>query len=379
MQIIQTIAGTQERHGGPSRSVPTLCDALKAFGQNAQLVTGISFDPSIVSRFPRDSSSVHAVKEGKYFGRWSLRHGFIEHLERLTKELSGATIIHDHGLWLPTNHVVAKFCNQHHLPRIISPRGMLSGWSLQRRRWLKQAMLWAFQWQDLKTADGFHATSEQEAADIRRMGLNQPIAVVPNGVEFPEQIPQRSPEAKRQVLFLGRIHPVKGLENLLTAWKQINPDPSWSLVLAGPDENGFAQAIRGRIASAELGESVKLIGPVNDVEKWQLYADSTLFVLPSFSENFGLSIAEAIHAGLPVITTTGTPWEELQQLKLGWWVEPTVEALSSALHEALQMDARTLAGRGIRGKQWISEKFGWHSVARQMFQFYAEIVAKNDR
>ena len=279
-------------------------------------------------------------------------------------------LVHDHGLWLTTNHAVAKLCRQRKICRIVSPRGMAGTWAMNHGKWKKRFAWRLYQQRDLHSATAFHATSQQEADEIRRLGLSQSIAVIANGISHP-QLPSRSrTDNQVRVLFMSRIHPKKGLLNLLQAWHNASLPANWQLILVGPDEGGYQREVERLVASLRLSEQVRFNGSVNDIEKWQIYVDADYFVLPSFNENFGIVIAEALMAGLPVITTTGTPWSGLDEHDCGWWVEPTVSGLQAALQSASKQSTADRQSMGARGHQYVTSEFSWEKSARQMLEFY---------
>ena len=301
--------------------------------------------------------------------QWGVSHGFKRHVQNLCKGHTGQCVVHDHGIWLASNHAVAVASEELGLTRVVSPRGMLSKWSLGRRHLMKQVMLRLYQHRDLKSASGFQATSHAEADDIRAMGLKQPIAIIPNGVAFPQTIPARTSTAN-QMLCLSRLHPVKGLANLLNAFHQSGLAKSWTLSLVGPDENGHRGELESLAKELRLSNSVVFMGPCNDSEKWTLFANSDLFVLPSFTENFGISIAEAMAAGIPVITTKGTPWQILEKKSLGWWAEPSVDALKRSMIDATNLSPADRVEMGHRASEYARESFSWGNVGEKMVEFY---------
>lgn len=307
---------------------------------------------------------------------------------RFSKTENRQPLIHDHGIWLATNRAAANAARATNVPRIVSPRGMLSGWAMNRGRWKKSLVWHLFQKRDLFSADAFHTTSLQEADDLRSLGLKQPIALIPNGIQLPAQMPaptdRRSDPQDRTVLFLSRIHPVKGLMNLVNAWSQTknsreNSPFNWRLVLAGPNENGHQQEVEALALSLGVDQEIDFIGAVDDEAKWKLYQRSDLFVLPSFSENFGIVVAEALAAGVPVITTTSTPWKSLVDNEIGWWVDPNVEQLEIALAEAINLSDTDRIGNGRRASEWATQRFTWPPLAEQMFSFYLWLMQRHDR
>ncbi len=125
-----------------------------------------------------------------------------------------------------------------------------------------------------------------------------------------------------------------------------------------------------------MGNQIELLGPLSDSDKWQWYVDSDLFILPSFNENFGIVIAEALAAGLPVLTTTGTPWAVLSQQEYGWWVEPSLPALSQALRQAFSLPAEQLQAMGKRGQAYAMQNFSWVRAAEQLLGFYKQVLIR---
>src|SRR5262249_35021942 len=162
----------------------------------------------------------------------------------------------------------------------------------------------------------------------------QPLAVIPNGVDLPATLPSaRTGGGTRRALLLSRIHPQKGLVNLVNAWARVRP-ARWALVIAGPDDGGHQSRIEAPAARAGIGDRVEFAGSIEDARKWDMYASADLFVLPTHNENFGIAIAEALAAAVPVITTKAAPWPGIVRHRCGWWVDLGVDALAAALAEA---------------------------------------------
>jgi glycosyltransferase involved in cell wall biosynthesis len=226
-------------------------------------------------------------------------------------------------------------------------------------------------------ASGFIATSMHEAKSIRDFGLNQPIAIIPNGVVLPHSSHSKfevslDKSRRKKILFLGRVHPVKGLENLLEAWAQTSIK-GWTLQIAGPGDQNYINSLLHRAKKLSIQQKVEFIGPVPDANKENLFNNVDLFVLPSFSENFGVVVAEALSYGLPVITTTGTPWAELHDHQSGWCVEPTVAGLGYALNEAMVIGGHQYASMR-RNAISHAKNFEWGPLARQTRHFYSAIL-----
>lgn len=305
--------------------------------------------------------------------------GVMRHSRQLWSALHAAKpgLIHSHGLWTDVNRCAAVMARKKGIPHVLGPCGMLDPAALQRSAWKKQLVGRWFQYNALAQASCLLANSEHEYRDIRRFGLSNPVAILPNPVPGPASMragPLAAkalfPTNKKTVFFLGRIHPVKGLSRLVEAWSRINlAHEDWQLVLAGPDEGGHRSVIETQITRLGCSSSVHWIGPLDTTAKWDALLTADLFVMPSDFENFGISIAEAMMAGLPVITTTGTPWKQLAEKEAGWWVGPNAEDLRPALVDAMSRSDESRSEMGRRGSD-LAKNFSPETVSLQLLDLY---------
>ncbi len=388
LKIIFTIAGLHPESGGPSRSIPQLCASLARDAVDAEIVSldfGESFGaPQLPPPELVRTTLVPCTSPAQRRMQWSTQ--FTDALRERCLA-ARAQILHDNGLWLPTNHATARVARELGLKRVVSPRGMLTGWALKHKGMRKRIAWWAYQRRDLERAQALHATSCDEADGFRAVGLKQPIAVIPNGVELPpnDLQPSAFPSSeavqmvdspqpfKRTVLFLGRIHPIKGLADLVQAWATVRP-PDWRVVIAGDGDKNHQAQLEAEIRGRGLSSEFSFVGPVTGDAKWDWYRQASLFVLPSHSENFGIVVAEALACGVPVITTRGTPWEDLTTHRCGWWTDIGPAALANALREATNRTNGELAEMGKRGQQLIQEKYTWPRIAAQMHEVYRWVL-----
>lgn len=251
---------------------------------------------------------------------------------------------------------------------------MLEPWALEYRRWKKLPVWWLWQRSAIEDAAVLHCTSEAEAQSLRRLGLGNPVAVVPNGVDVPAlQHGNCRSDGYRSVGCIARLHPIKGLPLLLEAWASLRP-AGWRLRIAGPDKCGHEEELRAQAQTLGIADSVEFRGPVYGQDKWEFLRSAGLFVLPSYSENFGVAVAEALACGVPVITTKGTPWGGLEQAGCGWWVEVGAEPLAAALEEAMRLTDAQRCAMGERGRRLVQEKFSWPEIARQMKEVYEWVL-----
>lgn len=260
---------------------------------------------------------------------------------------------------------------------------MIDPWAIATKRW-KKAVAWKiFQQRILDTASLLIATSEFEYAGIRGAGLKNPVAIIPNGISLDYtqnnsmQLRSDSRNARRTVLFLSRIHPKKGVLNLLDAWATV-VDRGWRLVIAGPDDDGHLGVVLERIQKLGLTESVLYAGAVEGEAKNALYRKADLFVLPTYSENFGLVVAEALAQGVPVITTKGAPWRDLETYHCGWWVDVGVEPLITALRDAMARSDGERQAMGEAGRSYV-RRYDWEQIAFQMRETYAWVLGQRGK
>jgi len=238
---------------------------------------------------------------------------------------------------------------------------------------LKKRAFWALlQGPAIRAAACLHATSEQEYEEIRGFGLTHPVAIIPNGIDFPKLAlqPTGRPAPERVVLSLGRIHPKKGLGCLLHAWSKVEAGcPGWRLKIVGPREVGHDDELRA-LAKALGLTRVSIEGPVYGDAKTTAYQEADLFILPTLNENFGLTVAEALVAGTPVISTKGAPWSGLESEGCGWWIDHGVEPLATALARAMALPREALKAMGEKGREWMIRDFSWDRVAHDMLDVY---------
>jgi glycosyltransferase involved in cell wall biosynthesis len=283
--------------------------------------------------------------------------------------------VHFHGIWSPA--LVSRFraWRKAGVPCLVSPHGMLEPWALAHKRWKKAVAWYLYQKRMLNQFQGLHGTSEREVAQFAKLGLQVRAEIIPWGVNMPEATSiSRPPLGKlRAALFVGRIYPVKGLPLLVEAWSRVRPQ-GWKMLLMGPDEAGHRKEVEAAIAKHRLGDVVAFLGELKDEAKDEIYRQAQLFILPSYTENFGLVVTEALAHGLPVVTTQGTPWSGLTQKRCGWWVPTSVDGLTQGIQEACSLSPEDLNSMGQRGRVWMEREFSWNRVAVSMKMMYQNIV-----
>lgn len=287
-------------------------------------------------------------------------------------------IVHIHGIWQYPGVATTGPARPPGSVVVLSPHGMLSARALAHHSPKKHLAWLAYQRTALSRVDLIHVTSEAERIDVRRAGLRQPVAVVPFGVDVPAHCPDRGPTGPMTALFLSRIHPIKGILDLVQAWARVRP-ADWRLVISGPDECGHREDVARAIAEQGLGDVVAIEGPRWGRDREECVAAADLFVLPSHSENFGLAVAEALAQGVPVLTTHGAPWRCIAEAGCGWWVPVGERGLEAGLRQACGLDRKGLLEMGRRGWRMMRGQFTWETCSARLAEVYRWSCSRGPR
>lgn len=352
--MVHVVPHIDQEASGPSYSVPRLCQSLAALGHEVELscLAGRGAIPGVILDLHR---------QWPVMGRFAIS---TSHARALSAKARQVDIVHNHSLWSMVNVASGLVVPGHRAKLVTSPRGTLSSWALGRSRLMKRG-LWPLQRKALDRADLLHATSEVEYNEIRAQGFKAPVAIIPNGIDVPAYKPRRD-ASRRTLLFLGRIHPTKGIDRLLLAWQQLQDlHPDWRLVIAGRGEATHEREVTELAARLNL-KRVEFPGPLYGDAKSGAFFAAEVFVLPSHSENFGMAVAEALAHGCPAVVSRGAPWSGLEAEDCGWWVSNDVPALTHALDTAMRESWERRENRGKAGRHWMERNFTWASVAEQM-------------
>ena len=372
MLVGQVVPEIDTCSAGPSYSVPGLCRGLQANGVETTLFS--------LGRKAHAFPFAHRVFPSHAFPTYATGRS-PELLQALRKACRSLDIIQTNSLWMLPNVYPYWATRGTACKLVTSPRGSLSAQSLKRSRLKKALFWWTCQRAALARTDMWHATCEKEFNEIRALGYRQPVAIVPLGMDAPALTDADratftatfGTPARKRVVFFGRIHPIKGVDRLVAAWGRLAPRfPEWELVLAGPDCGGRA-ACEELVAQNAIPR-VSFPGEMLGKDKYAFLESSALYVLPSFTENFAITVAEALVCGTPVIASTGSPWQGLIRERAGWWVENSVDALEATLADALSRSEAELHAMGERGRAWILRDFTWSSAGAKMKAAYAWLL-----
>lgn len=367
VRVVQIVPAIAEEASGPSYSVVRLCQSLIDQGQAVTLAAldwaPLSSPPPFLKTFP--------------LGLGPRRLGRSPGMKRWLDEIcieNQIDILHNHGMWQMNAVYPAWAARKHGVNLMYSPRGAFSEWAMRHGSSAKKLFWPLLQRPAVESATGFHATAESEYEDIRRLQLRQPVTVIPNGIDIPD-LPEKQATEFRTLFFLGRIHPVKGLDVLLPAWGAVQKKfPDWRLVIAGSDDgyhgsSGYLTEIQALANRLKL-ERVLFSGPLYGQAKQQAYRDADISILPSYSENFGVTVAESLALATPAIVSRGAPWSGLGRHAAGWWIDRGVDPLVACLEEALSCSPAQLGEMGLRGRRWMESEFSWPHIGRQMAETY---------
>ncbi len=374
LTAVHVAAGLWRHSGGAGVAAPKLCSALVRAGCHVVLV---ALDGPLSDDTKQCAEA--GVKLRTYPPLWRHSIWYSPALSRGVRDAAQfADLIHVRSLWLHPSWAGAAWARRLGKPLVISPRGTLMPGALRRSR-LRKAAAWFFRDRhSLGHAACLHACTVAELQAIRALGIQCPVAVIPNGVDIPDLPPagpflERHPElvGRRLALFLARVHPAKGVLDLIDAWARLaTKQTEWHLVIAGPVETGFGPKLHRRVRAHSLVDRVSLVGPVYGMEKLAAYSAASLYVLPTYSENYGIGVAEALSAGLPVVTTHGAPWPEIEEVGCGWRSPVGPEHLTSDLASAMRTGQVELREMGGRGRDFVAAKHGWDEIGRQTCALY---------
>lgn len=398
MKILQTISSLSAKSGGPSTCTLDLLNGLYAIHAGVDLLTVSS--PDILGA----GSPWLKVEPCDY----KTPLGLSKNIKRALLE-SDYDLYHANALWSYTVHETCKVSRQEGKPYILSPHGMLYPTALAIKRWKKVPMLWWWFNKDIHEATCLHATCRQEAEYIRQFGYKGPIAVIPNAVVFPEFLLNEnafeantnltnvtnsscthidsvdscnSCSKKKTIGFLGRLHPIKKVENVLYAMDKVKDEglevsDKLSFQIMGKYDDQYEQWLKDEVRRLHLEDCVDFVGFVSGKEKYDRLSKLSALMVPSAQENFGMIVPEALICGTPVYASLGTPWGELNECNAGWWQDNSPKTIAKVILDILSKSDAELRAMGAKGRKLMEEKYEQHKVATMMKQLYEWIVVDN--
>ncbi|WP_102408571.1 glycosyltransferase [Parabacteroides bouchesdurhonensis] len=298
---------------------------------------------------------------------WQQTAGWSLPMKKALKKTS-PDIYHIQGLWQYPIYETARVAQRKNTPYIITLHGQLYPQALVLSSLKKKIALSLFQRRQLQQAACIHATCMEEYRYYRALGFTNPVAVVPNPIDCNEYPLYSRTDNIKRVGYLGRIHPRKNIHRLIDVWARLEIEDGVLLIM-GDGDAAYLELLHEKVRKLELRNAF-FTGFVKGEKKQQLLASLSCLVVPSDFENFGMIIPEALLQNVPVIASTGTPWEELNTYNCGWWVDNDADTLVNTLHEALSLNEDTRYEMGNRGRELMLQKYSMETISIQMKQMY---------
>ena len=376
MKVLQTIYDLTPQSGGPSTCV---CDIMQGMHELRQDVS----DDCLVELLTVNPEDIHVdnlgvgspwLKEVPYDYKTPIRYS-----KNIRKELQcdDYDIYHANTLWTDATHSTCVHARKVGKPYLISPHGMLYPTALAISSWKKRIMLKLWFNDDINRAACLHATCRQEMEHCRDFGYNGPIAVIPNAVVLPKgvnlkRVNYTDEKGRRQIGFLGRLHPIKKVENIIYAIDKLTEQQksSLSFQIMGKYDDDYEKWLKSEVERLGLTNCVDFVGFVSGSDKYERLSKLSALMVPSDQENFGMIVPEALLCGTPVYASLGTPWEELNDFDCGWWRDNSPEVIAEVLRDILNTSEENLLDMGQRGRKLIEDKYEQHKVAGMMKKLY---------
>ncbi len=366
LKVLHFITSIDHSSGGTTTYMKLLTERISKDAE-VTIVTGITSNPARIN-----GARIISVD-------LSIRKliGFRLRIGGLLDELK-PDIIHINGIWELPNTIIQNCARKRKIPVIISPHGMLEPWILRRNPRKKNLAMSLYQRQSITRATCLHATAASEFENIRKLGFQTEMTIIENGIKTDQIKLKHNWKKTGTILFLSRINPKKGIENLIDAVAGLKDVfSSYKVLIAGEGEQEYIGTLKQRAADRGNGHQFIFCGGIYGSAKWDLYRQADVFVLPTYSENFGIVVAEALACGTPVITTTGAPWLDLKNYGCGWWIEPGMEPLTEALLDFSGKSEEELEQMGRNGHHLIKEKYSVEQMGTKMINLYHAVLQKN--
>lgn len=367
MKIVHVINSMSSTYGGPAYTTLLAVRGMNRLGVHAQIVTKQMFpgeypvsDDSFISYLPTPRF---------YYSRWGYAGSFRDALS----VIPSVDVFHIQELWQYPGYAAAKCATKRGCPYVVTLHGSMYPEAMGHSAQIKKMALRLFERRLLQQAACVHVTCLDEMKHYRSLGFTNPVAVISNPLEICRVENPAFTEDKKRVGYLGRLHPRKRVERLLEVWSRLH-EPG-ELLIIGDGEPDYVSFLRNEVKRLQLSD-VRFIGWVSGEEKNCLLASLTCLVVPSDFENFGMIVPEALLQEVPVIASTGAPWQELETYGCGWWVNNDTDTLMDTVRNVLTLDAEVLCEMGRRGRQLVLEKYALDIISQQMAEMYEWAVGR---
>ena len=370
MKVLQTIGGFGAKSGGTSTSTYELLSAIHRVDPAAtvELLTPSVVNP--VDRMMGNGEEWIKAIPNDYKTPLAISNNMTRFLED-----SDYDVYHTNGMWMHINHSTCAIARSKNKPYVITPHGMLYPTAMARSAWKKWPLKKLWFDRDVREATCIHVTCEIEGRHVRDLGYEGPVAVIGNPVAIPEYTYEifRNRDYKKGgsviIGFLGRLHPIKRIENIIKGMSLVKPD-NIEFMIMGKGDDDYEARLRLDAKNLGIEDRVHFLGFLNGREKFEQLAKLDALFVPSDMENFGMIIPEALIVGTPVMASLGTPWEALNTEKCGWWCDNSPETIADVINGINSLSSDELRKKGIRGRDYVLTNFAADKVASQMYSLY---------
>lgn len=375
-------------YGGIAKVVTELVQALGNQQISVDLITTNANDTAYQD-VPLNTWVEYSNYRVRYFSSWH-RNDFIlspSLINWLFKHIFDYHLVHTHTIFSPLISLAHGACQYHKVPYVMTPHGMLEPWALSYKARKKRFYYNLFEKSALQQASRIQVLTSSEAQQVKSLGFEH-STIVPNGIhhqEFgtlssSELFYQEFPDARNKnlILFLGRIDPKKGLDLLALAFAKVrNHFPETHLIVAGPDSISFLPTVKDYFASSGCLDAVTFTGMLTGLIKQAALAAANLYVAPSYSEGFSMSVLEGMASGLPCVITTGCNFPEASTAKAAHVVDINADAIADALIQCLN-NPQQAQSMGMKARQFIFQNYTWEQSAKKLSQVYENILLKHE-
>lgn len=364
MKVIQFITSIDKKNGGTVTFLELLTRYLGRL-VDLHVVSAMTDNPMTV-----ENANVHYVDCVGISNLLKLKKQWSDLLEEIKPD-----IVHSNGIWEPQSWIIQHEAQKRGIKVVITPHGMMEPWCVHNKAWKKKIALFMYQRRSIREADYLHATTELEKSNMLLWREKTPIEVIPLGIGCDEIAVKSSWIKKKKALFLSRVHEKKGIEFLLDAVRSLKETLSgYEFIIAGEGEKEYVDRLKRKAEEYGIDGMLNFVGGVYGDAKWQLYREADFFILPTYCENFGYVIAEALAVGTPVITTRNTPWESLEQNKCGYYVPLDMKSIIEALSDMTSKSDEELKMMGMASRKLIETHCNSSKVAASMVELYNKIL-----
>lgn len=378
MKVLHTIGGFTARSGGTSTCTYDLLRAIHAVDRSA--VVDLLTPDATSDSDPLMGEGEGWIKSVPYDYRTPLAYS--GNIHRFLKN-EDYDLYHTNGMWLDVNHSTCRTARSKGKPYIITPHGMLYPEALKISYWKKWPLMKLWYERDIRDASCIHVTCEKEMEHIRRLGYHGPVAVIANPVHVPDftekfSLQPHSGCAFWRVGFLGRLHAIKKVENLLYGVSQ-SGRADVEIFIIGKGDDEYERFLNAEAQRLGLQDRVKFAGFLKGEEKFKMLAQLDALFVPSDMENFGMIVPEALLVGTPVMASLGTPWQSLNENDCGWWTDNSPASISSVINEIAATDRDSLHEMGLRGRKYVIDTFSDRVIAGKMLELYSWVAGEIEK